>query len=197
MVFLNINAKNYNIKDNNGLTKIEQLNNLIQNPKDKVFILIYLEGCGPCNAARPEWAKLKNVFKNYKHNPNIGIVDIDQILCEKLKHINPPNSFPTMRYITNGGKTSENYEDSNIANKNRTIDSFVDWIKEKVNSQSQMVHHFSKKHRGNNFTRKNKNKKGGKWSLKYKRSINCKAPKGFSQKQYCKRKNKRTKSTKM
>lgn len=33
---------------------------------------------------------------------------------------------------------------------------------------------------------------GGKkrrWSLKYKRSINCKRPKGFSQKQYCKRRN--------
>lgn len=31
---------------------------------------------------------------------------------------------------------------------------------------------------------------GGKkrrWSLKYKKSINCKRPKGFSQKQYCKR----------
>ena len=27
---------------------------------------------------------------------------------------------------------------------------------------------------------------GGKWSLKYKRSINCKHPKGFSQKQHCK-----------
>ena len=25
------------------------------------------------------------------------------------------------------------------------------------------------------------------WSLKYKRSINCKKPKGFSQKQYCRR----------
>tara|TARA_B100000575_G_scaffold294536_1_gene311262 strand:- start:28166 stop:29044 length:879 start_codon:yes stop_codon:yes gene_type:complete len=41
-------------------------------------------------------------------------------------------------------------------------------------------------------------KEGGGWSLKYKRSINCKRPKGFSQKQYCKRilkkkKNKRTK----
>lgn len=34
-------------------------------------------------------------------------------------------------------------------------------------------------------------KKGGKWSLKYKRSINCKRPKGFSQKQYCKYRNKR------
>lgn len=31
-----------------------------------------------------------------------------------------------------------------------------------------------------------KNKKSGKWSRKYKKSINCRRPKGFSQKQYCK-----------
>lgn len=28
--------------------------------------------------------------------------------------------------------------------------------------------------------------RGGKWSAKYKRSINCKKPKGFSQRQHCK-----------
>lgn len=27
---------------------------------------------------------------------------------------------------------------------------------------------------------------GRKWSIKYKKSINCKRPKGFSQRQYCK-----------
>ena len=27
---------------------------------------------------------------------------------------------------------------------------------------------------------------GGKWSMKYKKSINCKRPRGFSQKQHCK-----------
>lgn len=32
---------------------------------------------------------------------------------------------------------------------------------------------------------KNKNKKSNKWSVKYKRSINCKRPRGFSQRQYC------------
>jgi hypothetical protein len=35
-------------------------------------------------------------------------------------------------------------------------------------------------------TKNNKNKKSNKWSLKYKRSINCKRPRGFSQHQYCK-----------
>ena len=28
--------------------------------------------------------------------------------------------------------------------------------------------------------------KGGKWSTKYKKSINCRRPKGFSQRQHCK-----------
>ena len=53
------------------------------------------------------------------------------------------------------------------------------------------------------FEKKSIGKKGGKktnkkikrrkWSAKYKRSINCKRPKGFSQKQYCKYGRKKTK----
>lgn len=31
-----------------------------------------------------------------------------------------------------------------------------------------------------------KTKKNRKWSMKYKKSINCNNPKGFSQKQHCK-----------
>jgi len=34
--------------------------------------------------------------------------------------------------------------------------------------------------------KRRKSKKGGKWSRKYKRSINCRRPKGFSQRQHCK-----------
>jgi hypothetical protein len=41
-----------------------------------------------------------------------------------------------------------------------------------------------------NKTRKTKRTKG-KWSRKYKKSINCRRPKGFSQKQYCKYSRKR------
>ena len=33
---------------------------------------------------------------------------------------------------------------------------------------------------------KNKKKISRRWSTKYKKSINCNRPKGFSQKQYCK-----------
>jgi len=38
-------------------------------------------------------------------------------------------------------------------------------------------------------------KVGGKWSMKYKKSINCNHPKGFSQKQHCKYGRKTRKNT--
>ena len=41
---------------------------------------------------------------------------------------------------------------------------------------------------------KKSSKSSRKWSLKYKRSINCKNPRGFSQKQYCKKKSRQKKS---
>ena len=46
--------------------------------------------------------------------------------------------------------------------------------------------------------RKGTQKKRRKWSQKYKNSINCRRPKGFSQKQHCKygRKHNRTKKYK-
>jgi hypothetical protein len=138
-----------------------------------------MEGCGPCIAARPEWKKLENILKNYTNNNEVAIVDIDKDLIHKVKYIkNQPSGFPTIRYITNKGETIENFEDSDIINKNRSIDSFVEWIKSKEQKGGK-----TRKTRKGGKTRK---MLGGKWSLKYKRSINCKRPKGFSQKQHCK-----------
>jgi hypothetical protein len=56
-----------------------------------------------------------------------------------------------------------------------------------------MSHHSKKKIPGKRSVKKQKksSKSGRKWSLKYKRSINCNRPRGFSQKQYCKRKSKK------
>jgi hypothetical protein len=182
MGFLHINTKNY--KDNDEKL-IKKLNHFIHsNPNNKVFILYYMEGCIPCNATRPEWSKLKQVMKHLENNNNILIVDIDQNLAHKIKGQHPPSGFPTMRFITKNGKIVENYEDSNIDTKDRTIDSFVIWIKSKTKYDGKI--NDSK----NNRTRKNNirhiQQQGGKWSKKYKRSINCRRPRGFSQKQYCK-----------
>jgi|LauGreDrversion4_2_1035121.scaffolds.fasta_scaffold00757_18 hypothetical protein len=181
MVFLHIDTKNYEKKQANGKTPIEHLNNIIHgNKNNKVFILYYMIGCTPCNMTKPEWAKMGNVLKRFTDNNDIAIVDIDQVLSSKVKNIPEPSGFPTMRFITNNGKTIENYEDSNIDTKDRTIDSFVSWVESKTNS----VRSNNNIHRKKNITMRKQ--RGGKWSRKYKRSINCRRPKGFSQKQYCK-----------
>jgi hypothetical protein len=136
MVFLNINSKNYKEKNNKGKSPIDSLNHIIKNgPDTKVFILYYMEGCGPCNATRPEWSKLKHALKQLDKDSTIAIVDIDQALSGDIKDMSEPSSFPTMRYISNNGKTIENYEDSDIEIKDRTIDSFVDWVNSKTNSK--------------------------------------------------------------
>jgi hypothetical protein len=136
MVFFHIDTKNYKDKDKNGKTDIDKLNKFIHsNKNNKIFIIYYMEGCGPCNATRPEWAKMKNVLKTVEDSNDIAIVDIDQVLSSKLKGLKEPSSFPTMTFITNGGQEVENYEDSNIRNKDRTIDSFVEWIDVKSGKQ--------------------------------------------------------------
>jgi len=59
-----------------------------------------------------------------------------------------------------------------------------------------MTHHSRKKVPRKRSVKKQEQlaKSHRKWSLKYKRSINCKNPRGFSQKQYCKKKSRQKKS---
>jgi thiol-disulfide isomerase/thioredoxin len=192
MVYLEINRKNYS----SGL--IDKLNKYLSNKDAKVFILFYMEGCGPCNETRPEWSKLKNVLSNdFLNKEDIVIVSIDKDLYGKLINANKePRSFPTIRFMTDAGEKMQTYEDSDVSNKDRKIDSFVEWIKLKTGENDITI---SEKNgglrRNKSIYRKNKRTKsarktrkliGGKWSSKYKRSINCNRPKGFSQRQYCK-----------
>ena len=176
MVFIHIDKKNCM---DGHCDMIKELDTILGNKNIKVFLLIFMEGCGPCNATRPEWSKIKNVLSsNFLKNNNIAVAAIDHELADKLTNLKiKPTGFPTMRFITNGGIISENYEDSNIQNKDRTIDSFVEWIHSKTDKDLKL---------------NNKRQKGGKWSRKYKKSINCKRPKGFSQKQHCKYGRKKT-----
>lgn len=148
-----------------------ELNNSMK-AKKHVFLLIYMEGCGPCNDTRPEWKKIENPLnenKNGKYN-NVVVAEIDKDNLKKLAFIKDDlKGYPSMKYISNNGSVQEDFEDSNTKNKTRTIDSFMEWIDSKIKKD-----------------RHQKGQKGGKWSLKYKRSINCRRPRGFSQKRYCK-----------
>jgi len=181
MVFLHINTQNYNKKGETGETPIQTLNRFIRTGKS-IFALIYMEGCGPCNATRPEWKKISTVLKkDITGNENVLVVDMDKNLLGKVKNMgSEPKGFPTIRFITKNGKITEDFEDCKLSEeyKNRTIDSFVKWINFKLNKT-----HSDKKNIKYNRTKK---QTGGKWSRKYKQSINCNRPKGFSQRQYCK-----------
>ena len=80
---------------------------------------------------------IENVLKQKYSSPtgdNIVVADIDHRLIHLLKNVgNDPTGFPTMRYIKNDSKTIEDYEDSNdVSNKDRKIDSFVEWIDSKI-----------------------------------------------------------------
>jgi thiol-disulfide isomerase/thioredoxin len=149
MVFLHIDSENYNKRSTikmietkksrkskknttkksnkskkNKKTNIDVLYDFIKSNK-KVFILVYMEGCGPCNATRPEWSKIKNVLEKYKNNKNVLIVDMENDLLQnnKIKKLNSLQNIiglPTIRIIKRD--VHEDYEG------NRDIDSFVEWI---------------------------------------------------------------------
>lgn len=93
---------------------------------------------------------------------------------KEFKPIEVPNGFPTIIFVADAGKTVEHFGN----NTERNIDEFAKWINEKIDSNTN-------KNKITGGTRKH-NRGGKKWSSKYKKSINCKNPKGFSQKQYCK-----------
>lgn len=155
-----------------------ELNKYVDQGKDS-FMLYYMEGCGPCNATRPEWKKIRNVLENkYKNNNNLLIADVDQDCLKDINHLPiSPVGFPTMVYLNKNKNVHENYEDSSVKDKDRSVDSFIEWIENKVPSQTG-----------------GKTKKKRRWSLKYKKSINCKRPRGFSQRQHCKYGRKKTKN---
>lgn len=94
--------------------------------KTPTFVLFYMEGCGPCNATRPEWKKLESA--NLSNNCNV--FDIDNSLLDNLKEfpkVSDVVGFPTMKFIR-GESEVEDYTGG------RTIDDFSKWIKSKCGS---------------------------------------------------------------
>lgn len=157
------------IDPNNNNTKM--FNDYVEQGKH-IFVLFYLEGCGPCNATRPEWKKIENALKDkYGKNESLVIADVDQELLKEIKYLTTqPKGFPTIRYISNKGKTSEDYEDSpDVKEKDRKIDSFVEWINSKMSNQKggkrrtkRNKKSGKRKTKRNRKTRRNKSKRNRK-----------------------------------
>lgn len=187
----------------NSKEEADKINKLVNQGKD-VFILVYMEGCGPCNATRPEWAKMESTLsQQYANNDKVVIVDLNKDYQDIIsEHLGDIDGYPTLKYINKKGKIVESYENSSVKNKDRSVDSFVAWIESKINTMKSTTPTSSSSHVYKRLTQKMRpisetrtktrskrrysSKKGGKWSQKYKKSINCRRPKGFSQRQYCK-----------
>ena len=105
-----------------------------------VFILVYMKGCGPCNATRPEWEKIEPTLKSqYANNNKLVVIDINKDYIDKIKHIGSIDGFPTMKYISNYGKKVEPYETSTITTKDRSLDSFINWIETNINTVNSVT----------------------------------------------------------
>lgn len=124
--------------------KVDEVDSYIDQGKH-VFILVYMEGCGPCMMTKPQWLLINKMLKDkYKNDDSIVVADIENDKLSKLKHVGDVDGFPTMKYIhknNNGMLDVETYENANIKNKDRTTKSFVEWIEGKMepnqNSQGQ------------------------------------------------------------
>ncbi len=136
MIFLHINST----KDVGKVVK------MIKQGKN-IFILIYMEGCGPCNATRPEWAKIESALKDqYAKNDKLVVVDMNKDFMENIKHIGKIDGFPTMKYIGSHGKLIESYEKSSVKKKDRSVSSFINWIESKINKMESTTPTSSAKH---------------------------------------------------
>ena len=134
MEFLHINPSTKNV---------HMFDKMVDDGKH-VFVLIYMEGCGPCIQTRPEWKKIKNILgepdQKIKY-PGVVVADVDQTVTNNIKHISDISGFPTMRYISGKGKIVENY------NNDRLIDSFIKWIDSKHSNFIDKTPNFSKSKR--------------------------------------------------
>jgi hypothetical protein len=178
-------------KDENLKKTIDQLQKDLKNKNMDFFVFIFMDGCGYCDQTKPEWDKLKN--SQYKNSDNIRITDMNEKFLDVVGHpILKQNikGFPTLRYI-NLDKY-EDYDDSkDVSKKDRSYESFLEWIdnktKEKKGKNRENMAKKKSASKNKKTLKKKKNTQvGGKWSRKYKRSINCRRPRGFSQRQHCK-----------
>jgi len=90
-----------------------------ESQKKHVFVMFFMNGCGPCNYTKPLWEEIAKIFNNKK----------DVLICavesEVIGHIFPDSGitgFPTLRYY-HRGIFKENFQGSQ-----RSVDEFKKWI---------------------------------------------------------------------
>jgi hypothetical protein len=118
MPFKIITSKNHDL---------DKVNNDAKNGKH-VFMFLFMNGCGHCETAKPEWDSLQN----HGFDDSVNISRINHDLFTNLQNVGPePVGFPTIRYIKRG--KSQEYQGD------RTKDAFTNWIKSKIQPLGKSV----------------------------------------------------------
>ena len=83
-----------------------------------VYVLIYMDGCGPCNRVRPLWAEIERDHSQenpFHKDPRIVFVDIEKTWVDNnptLKNLfsaDTLNGYPTIRLFRKDLPTYEEY----------------------------------------------------------------------------------------
>lgn len=113
---------------------LDEYNNYVNNGK-KAFVLIFMDGCGPCGETLPKWKKIELEIQDKINHPtynDVIVASINKNLLDQVNHIGNVEGFPTIKYIGKNGGIVESYEDSPIITKDRSTSSFIEWIENKL-----------------------------------------------------------------
>ena len=132
-----------------------------------------------------QWPSIKTRFSNLEPTLLEFLQDakprIEKLTGDTIVKI-PFNVLKIIRLFSYGTPDMRELNDS--------IVSWIDFFNSSNNpgdsNYSELSQQDGGKRRKTKKTKKIKTNRKRKWSLKYKKSINCRRPKGFSQKQYCK-----------
>jgi thiol-disulfide isomerase/thioredoxin len=179
------------------------------------FLFMYMDGCGPCDETQLAWVDIPlHIKKENLSNKNVMVAQINRKLFNSMHNIGvSPLGFPSLRFINKNGKIIEEYDSGRKPEDfAHWIQSKLPHhkIQHYYHRAKTMKHKSRKAHKSHRNYKKNIMGgglirgglirgglirgglirggliRGGKWSLKYKKSINCNRPKGFSQRQHCK-----------
>ena len=150
------------------------LNQHLSEPNTHVFVLVFMEECGPCKATRPEWDKIEVVDKD----KNVVVADVNSRLLlddsNKIEHVGDVMAYPTIKHV-HKGKVHD------YSGADRSHASFEKWIKDASASASP---------------NKSQSKVGGKRSRRNKKKITRKVKTRLKSKSKSKSKSRSRKGSK-
>ncbi len=180
--------------------KLRALTQAVLEQHRHVFLCIYMHGCGACEATMPQWNRMARELLPRspwfrQHKKDIFVASLNEALLPHLPWIDADSvhGYPTIVHFrpSSTGRQGtiriqprDEYDQSPQANNARTAESLLAWIQAHTpSSHSSSPSPSRKRHSGGRATVHRRGKR--RWSVKYKRSIRCSRPRGFSQRQYC------------